>query len=98
MILFFSKFSQWNYWSQNIFSTMSQFCTLNNRFFTVFNNILNILNLCIDLLSLLRNCEAGILGGLEKALNSIAEHYTLSNGPSLANTTQVQHGNNEIET
>ena len=26
-------------------------------FFNVFNNILNILNLCIDLLSLLRNCE-----------------------------------------
>ena len=42
----------------NICIQFPQYCTLkNNRFFTVFNNILNILNLCIDLLSLLRNCE-----------------------------------------
>ena len=34
-----------------------QFFTKNNRFFTVFINILNILNICIDLLSLLRNRE-----------------------------------------
>jgi hypothetical protein len=50
----------------NICIQFPQYCTLkNNRFFTVFNNILNILNLCIDLLSLLRK------KGLEKALNSI---------------------------
>jgi hypothetical protein len=56
---------QWNYFVSkyffyyivNTFIQFPQFCTLNNSFFTVFNNILNILNLCIDLLSLLRNCE-----------------------------------------
>ena len=42
---------------KNVVLDIDLFFTQNNRFFTVFNNILNILNQCIDLLSLLRNCE-----------------------------------------
>ena len=53
--------------------TIPSFLLKITGFFTVFNNILNILNLFIDLLSLLRNAKkkntrlAGIFGGVEKS-------------------------------